>query len=213
MTRQSNGIEKTIRSYDRSATAYARRWFESSVMHSLLERFLALLDLRRPVLDVGCGPGRDVRYFLERGVDAVGIDLSQGMLTQAKQLVPNGIFLRMDFRHLAFADRSFAGIWACASLVHLPRNELPPVLTDFARILDRGILFLGVKEGEGEEWENDAYGTPRLFVYYQIAELKRALERSGFEIITIIRDQEPSRSHPWINVYARVGWPSRKRGG
>ena len=193
-----------MRSYDRFAAAYADRWFHNPVMHPFLERYLALLDGRGPVLDVGCGPGRDVGYFLDHGVSALGVDLSQGILRKARQLVPAGVFLRMEFHRLAFANRTFAGIWACASLLHLPREQLPSVLRDFARILDRGILFLGMKQGEGEEWENRQYGHPRLFVYYQPGELETALEHCGFEIITVIRNPESPAPHPWINIYARA---------
>jgi ubiquinone/menaquinone biosynthesis C-methylase UbiE len=72
------------------------------------------------------------------------------MLTLAKKTAPKAQFLKQDLRHLDFPADYINGIWACASLLHIKRSEVPVILAKFYEILKPGgILFVHVKKGEG----------------------------------------------------------------
>jgi ADP-ribose pyrophosphatase YjhB (NUDIX family)/ubiquinone/menaquinone biosynthesis C-methylase UbiE len=190
----------TTASYDRKAADFAARWFDLR-----LDRALTGLGERlRPgarVLDMGCGPGRDVRFLGEMGFQAVGLDRSAGMLAEARRRV-TAPFVQADMRALPFADGSFDGVWACASLLHVPRDEAPGVLAEVHRVVEHGHLFLTVKRGEGEAWVESEHG-PRFFTYYHPAEVELLVERAGFRVLEQWENPDQTgREHPWVHVVA-----------
>ncbi|MBI2598308.1 MAG: class I SAM-dependent methyltransferase, partial [Candidatus Diapherotrites archaeon] len=63
------------------------------------------------ILDIGCGPGRDAKYFSEQGLDVTGIDLTSNFVKMASKNVPNATFKHMDMRSLDFPEDTFDGIW------------------------------------------------------------------------------------------------------
>ena len=199
----NGAVHRTVQSYDHIAGKYAAKWFDKPVMEPHLNRFIPLVQDRGWVVDVGCGPGRDLAYLLKHGVPTIGIDLSMNMLVEALRMVPEGAYILADCRQLPFRTDSLAGIWACASLLHLPRSDFALALSEFARVLYRGHLFLGLKEGDGEQWTRGTDGSDRFFTYYRPSEIESALGRAGFELIELIRNIDPSAAGTtWINAYA-----------
>jgi trans-aconitate methyltransferase len=95
-------VEDTCAAYKVLARRYAETWFDDRSVVSTLERFLSLIARSGAVLDIGCGPGRDVRAMAEKGVASVGIDFCEEMLAEARRRVPTGIFRRMDMQRLAY---------------------------------------------------------------------------------------------------------------
>jgi SAM-dependent methyltransferase len=77
-------------------------------------------DARRRVVDLGCGAGRDYPAFEERGVEYLGVDASEGMLTVARERFPDASFEAQDLCRLDLPARSFDGAFANASLQHVP---------------------------------------------------------------------------------------------
>ena len=202
-------VHRTVEFYDRTAREYVARWFDRPVVESYLDRFIPLVRGRGPVADVGCGPGRDLAYLLKHGVPTIGVDLCASMLAEARDRVPEGPYLLADIRRLPLRTNSLAGIWACASVLHLPRSDFPLALSEFARVLRRGHLFLGLKEGDGEQWVRGTDGHDRFFTYYRAPEIESALGRAGFAAIELIRNVEPSAPGTvWINVYAEQVEPT-----
>lgn len=193
-------VEETVHIYDRRADEYAGRWLNSPVVTRQCADFAASIDrsfgLR--ILDIGCGPGRDAKYFLDREFEVVGIDLSGGLLKIARQEVPGATFFKMDMRHLGFAPASFGGLWVCASFLHIPKKEGLDTLCGFRRILrSGGSLFLSIKEGDGEAID----GRGIFYAYYQAGELRQLVETAGFETIRLDR----SSGHAvFIDVFARA---------
>src|SRR5688500_13730410 len=109
----------TLDYYNRNAAAFDERT-RGSDMRPRMQPFIDLLpraaNRAARVLDVGCGPGRDVQAFRELGFDAMGIDGSQGMVELARTITPGARFEHIAFHEIAF-DNEFDGIWACASLL------------------------------------------------------------------------------------------------
>jgi ubiquinone/menaquinone biosynthesis C-methylase UbiE len=115
----------------------------------------------------------------------VGIDLSKGLLAEAKRLHPEVATRLMDMRKLDFADEAFDGVWAHASLLHLKRKDVTKALGEFFRVLKHnGVCFVKVKRGEGQLLVDDGNtgGKKRLMTYFELDELTMIVKRAGFVI-------------------------------
>lgn len=120
--------------------------------------FLSYLKPGDKILDLGCGAGRDTKYFLQKGFDVHAVDGSDELVIRASAYT--GIQVRqMLFDELDFINK-YDGIWACASLLHLPYTQLTPMLDKIARALkERGIFYASFKYGEFEGERNGRYFT------------------------------------------------------
>lgn len=154
---------RTIETYDRIAADYHviatpehRAWLEDS-----MREFHARLP-GGSVLVAGCGEGRDSRYLRDLGARVLSFDLSDGMLALARKLDPTGTYLRLDLRAVPTIGKTFDGIWACACLYHLTKEEFRQCLRDLHSALNPGgILFLNLKLGAGERFiESPRAGYP-----------------------------------------------------
>ena len=188
----------TRQTYDEHAEQIAERLWNADVAE-LCAAFCDLLPPNAAILDVGCGPGRDSAHFNSLGHWGVGMDLSIGMLLEAVQRTP-GFYVQGDMTALPFTPSSFDAAWVSASLLHLPRDAAPGVLAGVHTILKpRGVLFISVKKGEGEIWE-EREGL-RFFTFYQDKEVTRLLEKAGFAIEKQWIDTTPKQD--WIGALAR----------
>jgi SAM-dependent methyltransferase len=197
---------ETAASYDRAAQGFTARWSDLHLDRAL-NAFAARITGQRRVLDLGCGPGRDVDFLTQLGCQAVGLDLSAGMLAQARGRLPAGSLVRADLRRIPFSPGAFDGIWACASLLHLRRAELPAILTGLSRLLrcPGGVLYVALKGGQGERWVTGSGGEPYFFTYYQPAEVETLLDSAGFQVAeSWVSPDQAGRDEPWINCVARV---------
>ncbi len=163
------------------------------------------------ILDAGSGSGRDANHFASQGFTVTGIDLSDNLLSYAKEHAdPNATFLKMDLRAINLTI-SFDGIWACASLLHLKRDECVTVLRNFQHMLKPGgVLFLLMKEGTGEQLVTSGTieGDTRFFTYYMSDEIRGLLEGVGLKIIDQYtwdqNDRDAERPHEvWISTFAK----------
>lgn len=172
-----------------------------------LNAFTGRLTGRRRVLDLGCGPGRDLEFLAELGCRPVGLDLSAGMLAEARRRLPAAPLVLADLRLTPFAAGCFDGIWACASLLHLRRADLPLSLVEAGRLLRRpgGMLYLALKRGEGERWVVDTRGRRSFFAYYQLPEIEAALQQADFQVLDHWLDpNQAGQPEPWVNLIARL---------
>lgn len=203
-------VAKTIDVYNAMAHEYAKK-LNDYAPRPEQEKFVALLPKNATILDAGCGPGRDCEYFVKQGLKVVGVDLSDKLLDIAKQRVFQASFVKQDLRSLDFTPSSFDGIWACASLLHLHRAEVPQVLENFFHLLKPGgILFVMVKEGSGEADVKESLSSNmvRHFTYFTLTELKKLLENSRFTVEEIYTWNEELRRPGrrdliWISSFSR----------
>lgn len=198
----------TIATYDRLATAYAARWYTAASFDHP-ERFVAMMRRTKPgpgwlVLDAGCGPGQHLQRLGELGCRVVGADLSAGMLAEARRRTGSLLLLRMDLRRPALTPHRFHGIWASASLLHLAREEILPVLRAFYQLLDHGYLYVSMKEGTGSELRCDVTydGAPRYFTYVTEYEMRLWLEQAGFQVLDFVRGEPGADGHAWLCFFA-----------
>ena len=199
-------ITETVAGYDQVAAEFATRWGDLRLEREL-DTFTRYVSGQRRVLDLGCGPGRDVDFLTGLGCRVVGLDLSIGMLAEARRQLADASLVRADLRQPPLASRSFDGVWACASLLHLRRAQLPTALSEVARLLRQpgGVLYLALKSGQGERWIVRQSGRRSFFTYYQPTEIEAALQRAGFEILASwVSCDQAGRDEPWINLIARV---------
>src|SRR5262249_54181649 len=151
--------------YDRLADEYARRLFheleQKPFDRELLHRFAAEVDGRGQVCDVGCGPGQVARYLYDRGATVFGLDLSPGMLQQARQLNPKITFREGNMLALDIPDGTLAGITAFYAIVNIPKRLLPVVFGEFHRVLEPGgQLLLAFHIGNAAAEEKELWGLP-----------------------------------------------------
>ena len=143
--RRSEDGGETLAYYDRHASRYVRET-RNVDMSPLYQPFLDLLPEGGRILDAGCGSGRDSRAFLARGYDVTAIDGSPAMVAHAAEAT--GILVRyLRFEDIAYEDE-FDGVWACASLLHVPKSRIDGVLRRLSRALKvGGILHVSFKDG------------------------------------------------------------------
>ncbi len=183
-----NEVSRTIKTYDKIAPSYCQKTrlkkyldWEEQYINKLLSYSKAI---KPKILDVGCGDGRHCLLFDKNGGQAVGIDLSQKMIAEAKLYYPDGEFKLMDMAKLEYANNSFDGIWSSGSIYHVTKNDVGRVFAQFRRVLkDNGVIGLSYKLGGGEGLEANpkSYGgSPRYFAYYSKNEMDCLLTVSGF---------------------------------
>ena len=103
-----------------------------------LPSFLKLLPKNGKILDAGCGSGRDSLFFKQQGYDVVSFDISKELVDLASRLIGQKV-LHMSFGDLDF-ENEFHGIWASASLLHIPQEEMDDVLEKLSRALKVTVL-------------------------------------------------------------------------
>jgi ubiquinone/menaquinone biosynthesis C-methylase UbiE len=174
---------RTRATYDAIALRFLENARDRKDVSRWLSRFTTGLPAGALVVDLGAGPGMDAFELRRRGLRTVSLDFSMGMLRAGAEEYP-GPRLQGDARRLPFRSSTLAGIWACASLLHLSRPHAAQALEDARRTLaPGGRLFVSVKQGDGCETERTRYGMPRFFQYWTGAELDAVLDATGFRVI------------------------------
>ncbi len=145
----SSGVHQPTLAY---YEANAPRFFEDTRdvdLSPLYEPFLSRLPSGAHILDAGCGSGRDSLYFLDNGSYVISFDASEAMVRLAAKHLGRPV-LRLAFDQVGFEER-FDGVWACASLLHVPRRAMARTLSRLASSLKRGgTLYASFRYGDDE---------------------------------------------------------------
>lgn len=190
---------QTRDSYEHIAAEYAKR--NSGGMSPFLEGMAQKLSNHlgpgSNLLDIGCGPGYEMSWFEQYGINTVGIDFTTAMIDIARSQA-KGYLLQMDQRALAFHNASFDGAWWCASLLHISKREAPSAISGVRCVLRNGaMMMVSVQQGEGEKcMESSLGGPPRFFAWYQPEEIRTILQQNGFEVRDTVSTRE--NDHDWI---------------
>jgi ubiquinone/menaquinone biosynthesis C-methylase UbiE len=201
MTHKNNVVAKTIKTYEELTEDYYKTHFDINEIKNIADFFIQNLKGQK-ILDIGCGPGRDAKYFSEHDLEVTGIDLTSNFVKMASQNVPNAKFIQMDMRNVDFPENTFDGIWACASFLHVPKEDAENTLLGFRKILKpAGLIYLSVKQGNEEKFvEKDEYkGKTKFFAFYSQDKFKNLIESCNFKIVKVLID---NKKDIWINVFA-----------
>ncbi len=176
--------KETIFTYDSNVAGFEKKFQDNFEKYGRedLERFISNLKGGK-VVDIGCGPGVYLEAMREAGLDAMGIDLSESFIERCHE---KGLNVRkMDMENPLLYPHSFDGLWAHAVLPHVPRERVAALLQTWTRLLKRdGLLWLSLREGEGEGFDADASNTDRKrWLTFYTDEEVRKLVGKRFEVI------------------------------
>lgn len=198
-----NNLENTkttLDYYNKNASLFTNDTV--SVDFSILQNeFISLLSKKASILDLGCGSGRDSKYFRERGFDVTSVDGSEELCKIASNLIGQPVI------HSTFQDytpnKMYDGIWACSSLLHLSLDELYATIVNVTKYLRmNGIFYMSFKYGEFEGMRNE-----RFFLDMnesRFHELISNIPDLSIMDMKITGDVRPGREHEkWLNVFLK----------
>ncbi len=195
-------MNKTVDYYDKNANDFVSGTISADV-ECIQNRFLTLLPEGARILDFGCGSGRDIKYFLERGYHAEGADGSKELCKIASEVT--GVTVRhMMFNELDAID-VYDGIWACASILHLTKTELKDVLMKMIRATKYGgYIYASFRYGDFEGYIDERY-----FTYFTEESFEEFISDIGeIKIVDkwVSEDVRPDRREmKWLNmIFQRV---------
>lgn len=194
------GYNNTLSYYDNHADEFYRGTVNVDFT-ATQERFLAKLKKGSRILDLGCGSGRDTKFFLERGYDVEAVDGSAELCRLASQYT--GVRVKqMLFEELSAVDQ-YDGIWACSSILHLPIDKLHEVMQKMATALKKnGIIYTSFKYGTFAGERNGRYFTDMTEATF--ADLIKESISLAVEEQWISSDARPERSEEkWLNLFLR----------
>jgi SAM-dependent methyltransferase len=182
-------VAATRTSYDRLAGEYSARMFgeleHKPLDRELLDRLVERVGDLGPIGDLGCGPGHVARYLHERGAPVVGVDLSPGMIEQARRLSPGIEFRVGDMRALELPDGSWGGIACFYAIIHIPGDEIVAALGELRRVLrPGGWLLLTFHIGDEVRHFDELWGEPvdLDFRFFRTEEMVGYLRAAGFTL-------------------------------
>jgi SAM-dependent methyltransferase len=190
-------VDLTLQHYNQRAQEF-RAGTQAHDVSQNIDALLRHIESRPPyrILDFGCGPGRDLRTFAALGHQATGLEGAAQFVSMAR--VDSGCEVwQQDFLQLELPDEYFDGVYANASLFHVPGRELPRVLGQLrATLKNGGVLFSSNPRGDNEEgWNRGRYGA-----YHDLEAWRGYLTRAGFiELEHYYRPAGlPFEQQPWL---------------
>jgi len=191
------GSAMSVEFYNKNAEDFYKGTVDAD-MSDTYKIFESFMDSNSAVLDLGCGSGRDSKYFLDNGYQVTSVDYSEEMVKKSSILTGQKT-LHMDMTKMVFEDK-FHAIWACASILHIPKPLIPKVLTNcYNSLREDGILYMSFKYGDGEVQKNK-----RSFSNFTETSFSELL--SELNLFTVKRywktsDVRPGRENEfWLNI-------------
>jgi SAM-dependent methyltransferase len=195
--KKRNKAHGLLASYDGLAEEYAKRLFDEldhkPLDRALLARYAQEIRGLGPVCDLGCGPGHITRHLRGLGAEAFGLDLSAGMVEQARRQNPGIEFWQENMLSLDAEDGSWGGIVAFYSIVHVPREEVPRAFGEMLRVLrPGGLLLLSFHVGDELVHLDELWGQEVSldFHFFRAEDMEELLVEAGFEVEEVV-EREP----------------------
>ncbi|MBL4743764.1 MAG: class I SAM-dependent methyltransferase [Cycloclasticus sp.] len=191
----------TIAHYDNNADSFWAGTKDHDVSQNI-DSFLDALPKKKglDILDLGCGPGRDLLHFKSLGHNPTGLDGSKRFCDMASK--HSGCpTINDSFVNMTLSSGQFDGVFANASLFHVPRIELSNVLLKLFNCLKPGgVLFTSNPRGDSEGYNGQRYG-----YYMELDTFRELLERAGFELLHHYYRPEgkPIAQQPWLATVSR----------
>ena len=194
-------MNETLDYYDKNAEIFANGTADIE-FSEMQDMFLAKLPTGASVLDFGCGSGRDTKYFLQKGYKVTALDGSAELCRIAEEKTGISV-IQMDFNDFDEQDL-YDGIWACSSILHLPKQELRNVLIHMEKALHHnGIIYTSFKYGDFSGMRNGRYFTD--FTEDTFKMFVAEIEQLVIEKLWITGDARPGRQdEKWLNTILRT---------
>lgn len=191
-------MNKTIEYYNSNSKKYADDTI-SADMTAVYSLFESYLPENASVLDLGCGSGRDSKHFTDKGFSVTAVDGSKELCEYASGII-GGKVHHMMFDEISF-ENEFDGVWACASLLHVEKNQLPFVFSKIEKALkNNGVCYASFKYGDFSGMREGRY-------YTDLTEsgLTDMIAGTGFSVeqTLVTNDVRPGRNDIWLNVILR----------
>ena len=194
-----NAVDTTIQYYEEHAEEFAANTLGAD-MASIRSRFLAYLSTGCRILDFGCGTGRDAKAFLDLGYEVTAIDGSEALCQIARSLT--GLPVQcLDFRCFTPVEgEGYEGVWACASLLHLQKDELLPVMKVLSQaLIPGGAFYVSFKYGTFEGERNGRHFTD--FTPEDFSEFLKSIPELSVAEYWVTGDVRPGRGDErWLNI-------------
>lgn len=175
--------DATIATYNKFHEVYDQETIEfwDNFPKDTIKEFASRLKGKK-ILDLGSGPGRDAVLLRNEGLDVTCLDASSEMVKRTTELGFNSVLA--DMRKLDFPEKSFDGVWAFTSLLHISKDEVGKVISKIHKLLKpNGVFLIGMIEGgfEGDIERESMPGVKRYFRFYSESELRQLMEGNGFK--------------------------------
>jgi SAM-dependent methyltransferase len=196
-------MDTTIQFYNNMAADFVQGTIHADV-EFLRQSFLKYLPQGATILDLGCGSGRDSKYFLDKGYSVTAVDGSEELCRLAGAYIGREV-AQVTFDRLEYYQM-FDGIWACASLLHVPSLQLPDIFGRISRALKPGgYLYVSFKYGAFEGERNGRYFTD--LTEEKLTNIISHHEELEIKEMAVSNDVRQDRhDEKWINAIIRK-WP------
>lgn len=193
-----NNTKETLEYYNRNAINFVHGTVDVD-FREMQDEFLSHVKPAGIILDLGCGSGRDSKYFLNQGYEVVAVDGSEEICKIASEYTGLCV-IHSTFQHYR-PDKKFDGIWACASLLHLSFDEVVEVMNRLSLCLNKGgCFYVSFKYGEFSDMRHGRYFTDMTKETF--AQLLANVEGLKIELQKITSDVRADRvDEKWLNVY------------
>lgn len=193
-------MQKTLNYYNANAKTFTQNTMNVD-FKSTQERFLKRIPRASNILDFGCGSGRDTKYFLSQGHNVTATDGSEELCKFASE------YAGIPVKHMLFQDLdekdTYDAIWACSSILHLPYQDLKPVLKKMAQALkENGIVYTSFKYGIFEGERNGRYFTDMTENKFET--ILKEVQEFYIEEQWVTFDVRPEHAEEkWLNLILR----------
>ena len=190
-------MTKTLNYYNQCAEAYNETTLNIE-FDSKREMLLKYLQPNAHILDLGCGSGRDSKGFLQKGYKVTAVDGSKELCKIASKNIGQDVICQL-FNELDAVNK-FDGVWACASLLHLPTNELKQTLKRVEKALKKdGYFYASFKYGDFEGERDGRYFND--FTEVSFSTLLKEFPNLELQEVEVTTDVIPGRENvSWLNV-------------
>jgi SAM-dependent methyltransferase len=193
----------TIAEYELTAEQYRFGTLDHDVSQNRDALIKAIPKNPGKILDLGCGPGRDLLAFKKAGHTVIGLDATTAFVEMAKEYSGCEVW-NQSFFNLNIPPQTFDGIFANASLIHVPRSLMIKVLQDLhTSLVDKGAILMSMCRGNGEGYSVRSTGY-RYVAGWEYETLAPCLKSAGFQIIEHYYRPSglPCESQNWLVVVA-----------
>lgn len=201
--RKPGPSRKTLASYTAGADDYLAHWDRGRTYRvpPLLREWADPLPKGALILDLGCGPGQDSRHLQREGFRPIALDGTWPFLAHARRRSRRLSLVMADLEAMPFRFDAFDGIWAAASLIHLPKKKLHRVLVALRQLIRSGGKFGATfAHGKGEGFATQGWIPGRYFSYWKKDALAQVFTRAGWKILSLKTVCNRERKGRWLNL-------------